>query len=114
MFNSASAAFSLQQVLQLVAMHEQARGLRYDRVVLSRPDLIFTQQPPPLSDTHYPRTEVAVEYVGVQAILGKPDTIFVLPSSDAARLMSRLFDYLQHWRTYRWGCVRVCHMLLHT
>jgi len=104
LFNTASAALSISEVLKLVAAHEDARGSSYDRILLSRPDLVFTQQPPLFTDTHYPRHEVAVEYLGIKSLRGFPDTIFVLPTSSAARRMSRIFYYLQPNVTYRWGC----------
>mmetsp|Transcript_17044 Transcript_17044/g.42880 ORF Transcript_17044/g.42880 Transcript_17044/m.42880 type:complete len:327 (-) Transcript_17044:39-1019(-) len=105
LFNTASAALSISEVLKLVAAHEDARGSSYDRILLSRPDLVFTQQPPLFTDTHYPRHEVAVEYLGIKSLRGFPDTIFVLPTSSAARRMSRIFYYLQPNVTYRWGWV---------
>ena len=104
MFNTASMAFSIQQVLTFVASHEVTRGTRYRRVVLSRPDLVFTELPPPLSDElHYPRGVVAVELVNISAMRGLGDTIFVLPSSAAARAMSRIFHHLHPTASYRWG-----------
>ena len=38
--------------------------------------------------------EVSIELVNVSAIRGYADTIFVLPSSAAARRMSHIFDHL--------------------
>ena len=104
MFNTASMAFSIQQVLRLVGSHEDSRGSRYDKVVLSRPDLVFTERPPPLSDAvAYPRGQVSVELVNISAMRGFSDTIFVLPSSGAARRMARIFAHLSPNASFAWG-----------
>ena len=71
MFNTASMAFSIQQVLLLVREHEDVRAARYDRVVLARPDLVFTAKPAPLSDAAWPRREVALEQVGTHPGTGR-------------------------------------------
>jgi hypothetical protein len=103
MFNTASMAFSIREVLRLVSAHEDVSHQRYDRVVLSRPDLVFTEQPPRSVLSH---SAVVIEAVGIPAIRGFADTVFVLPSSAAARRMSGIFDFLRRSRiSYRWGCI---------
>ena len=113
-YNSASGAFSIVAVLRLVALHEDACQQRYNRVMLLRPDLIFTRKLD--GSVLMPQTQVEP---GSQIWLGHSDGatrsnrelgdgIFLLQSSHHARLMHGLFDYLDPKNDTRptgWGCV---------
>ena len=117
-FNSASAAFSIAAVLRLVATHEDKCQQRYGRVLLMRPDLAFTRKLDtatlrglPARGRHGAGSNSSVVWLGhsSDATVNNRefvDDVYLLESSEQARKLQGLFDWLDPLnasRVYRWG-----------